>query len=193
LFGDITIDLFFHMIIAHVARDFEEIDFRTTSTERGEGLWAVLKRILKRYTNRHMNEALTEVFVRIHHEQEVREGYHYSYEGKSRISEHFFAHHVCFCCDDMKRSAKRNGSAKRSARRNSAKEEQEEQGGARRSKEEQRGAKRRSKEEQGGARRNNEQGARRSKKEHKEGCKSEEKYKREWESMRKSARGVRRS
>ena len=60
-------NLYLHSIALHFPNVYEEIDFRNTSTERGEGFFAHLHTILLRCSGRDLQTAapLREVFVRI--------------------------------------------------------------------------------------------------------------------------------
>jgi len=95
LYGSGLNSLFNHMLVTHVAAEFEIEGFRNSSTESGESLWAIVKRILEQYTNKHMSSALEELFVRLETEDQFRQMFkRRCRKEKSPISEHFFKTHV---------------------------------------------------------------------------------------------------
>lgn len=59
-----VMNLFLHMLVAHLADDFEKFPSKRTTTEDGEQFMSFTKRILRWCTSRHLKQALNEVFLR---------------------------------------------------------------------------------------------------------------------------------
>jgi hypothetical protein len=90
LYGKEVHDLYFHVIVAHVAIAFEaEGNFRNGSAERGESLLAIFKRIMKDYTNRHMGNSMKEIMIRIQMENKVEHSLHSTDDKDCKIAELF--------------------------------------------------------------------------------------------------------
>jgi len=94
LYGKNVHDLYFHVIVAHVAIAFEaDGNFRNGSVERGESQLAIFKRIMKDYTNRHMGSALKELMIRIQMEKQVENLLHFADDKDCELSELFCNSH----------------------------------------------------------------------------------------------------
>jgi hypothetical protein len=59
---DTVMRLYGHVLVAHTAKFYEEMDFKNASAERGEGYIAHLKKILLQLTSRNLNEDQVGIF-----------------------------------------------------------------------------------------------------------------------------------
>ena len=68
-------DLYLHIIISHMGLFYEKMDFKNSSTERGESWLGWGKKILKLFTNKNLSgdQALRELCVRHHNRKDIKE------------------------------------------------------------------------------------------------------------------------
>jgi hypothetical protein len=59
-------NLYLHAVVSHLGDFYEVLDFKNTSTERGEAFLATMKHVVLRFTGRNFREAQTmrEVLIR---------------------------------------------------------------------------------------------------------------------------------
>jgi hypothetical protein len=87
LYGKEVHNLYFHVIVVHVAIAFEaEGNFRNGSAERGESLLARFKRIMK---DRHMGNSMKEIMIRVQMENKVEHLLHSTDDKNCKIAELF--------------------------------------------------------------------------------------------------------
>lgn len=96
LYGDAIMDVYFHDMVFHWGKFFEEYAFSNVTTEQGENWLSSVKRILKTCCLHEQKSALTEVLVRLHTEKIVNNqiGAKQVQHNRSRVGKIFNINHT---------------------------------------------------------------------------------------------------